>query len=183
MDVSGREVGGGGISLSLALPVQQDQQTPHPLHLVPLRTFLPEPPAVAPMSCDLAPSQDLSPTQIAGPGSSRGFCCYAVVSLRLSPCASVPHCQSRLRCVWQCSWQSEVAGRGSSPACDPVSEERVRRVSSSLSPGELWSVRSSCSSGTWCGPPALFIPCLKPPSHPCMSCPIPRGPVRFLLPC
>lgn len=63
MDVSGREVGGGGISLSLALPVQQDQQTPHPLHLVPLRTFLPEPPAVAPMSCDLAPSQDLSPTQ------------------------------------------------------------------------------------------------------------------------
>ena len=38
-DISGTEVGGGGISLSLASPIQQNQQTPHPLHVVPLRTF------------------------------------------------------------------------------------------------------------------------------------------------
>lgn len=72
-DVSGREVGRSGISLSVALPGQQDQQTPHPLRLVPLRTSLPEPPAVAPTSCVLAPSQDgCLLCRLAGPGSARG---------------------------------------------------------------------------------------------------------------
>ena len=183
-DISGREVGGGGISLSLASPVQQNQQTPHPLHLVPLRTFCPRLQRLLLWAvCWLRPRTCVSYADLQGPGSSRGFCCYAVVSLRLSPCPSVPHCQSRLRSVWGCSWQSEVGGRGGSPACDPVAEGRVRRVSSSLSPGGLWSVWSSCSSGTWCDTPAVFISCLKPPSHSCTSCPIPRGPVRFLLPC
>lgn len=95
----------------------------------PLRMFLPEAPAVAPMSYDLASQDSVSTTCRPGAPEALLLCCGQPAAWSLPLGATLP-VEAEI-CLVVFSGSQKLC-RGSSPACDPVTERRVRRVSSSL---------------------------------------------------